>query len=78
MLSKNVFGIRDAISGRWWSRNKWGEVGSTPDLYESEAKARYQTDHPRSKMSLHNEMAVRYGRPAKCPEIIELLLTEEL
>jgi hypothetical protein len=38
-----VYGIKDTISGEWWSRNKWGTVNSIPDLFLTRKNAEYQT-----------------------------------
>jgi hypothetical protein len=58
--------IRDGITGRRWSRNRWGTPDSIPDLYATEEGARRQIET--------GKISVIMRRESFCPEIIEAQL----
>ena len=63
-----VYGIKDTLTNRWWSHNKWATETSIPDLYSSIERAKYQIE--KGKIALYAKRNLVY------PVVFELTLTE--
>lgn len=63
-----VYGIKDTLTDRWWSHNRWGTESSIPDLYSSIEKAKHQIE--KGKIAINSKHNPVY------PVVFELTLTE--
>lgn len=65
-----VYAIKDTLTDRWWSHNRWGTESSIPDLYSSIEKAKHQIE--KGKIAIN----AKYTPVPVYPVVFELILTE--
>lgn len=63
-----VYGIKDTLTNRWWSHNKWGTETSIPDLYSSIERAKLQIEK--------GKIAFDVKRNLVYPVVFQLTLSE--
>lgn len=63
-----VYGIRDTLTNRWWSHNRWGTETSIPDLYSSIERAKHQIEKGKIAFDLKRNLVY--------PVVFQLTLSE--